>query len=266
MFRADYHLHTDASSDSEAPMELMIKRAIALGLDEIALTDHVDFDDRYTYTDYNEYIPRFNELKEKYKNDISIILGVEIGLDNKVKEKINEFAVSFPFDFIIGSSHSVMKYDLYFDREEYFSLFKNKKEAYTRYFEEMTENIKTCRTFNVYGHVDFINRYGVYEDNSLSYYDYSDLTDEVFKLLKDSGKGIEINTSGFRYGLGTTHPSIDFVKRYKELGGEVITIGSDAHRPEDMAYNFDIAYDMLKTAGFKYVSVFRGQKPKFKKL
>lgn len=266
MFRADYHLHTNASLDSDAKAEDMIEKAISMGFDEIALTDHVDFDDRYTYTDYNEYIPKFHKLKEKYKNDIELVLGVEIGLDNKAKEKVNDFALSFPFDFIIGSSHSVMLYDLYFDRKKYFSLFRTKYEAYSKYFEELTENIKTCHTFNVYGHMDFVIRYGTYKDNSLSYADYSDLVDEAFKLLIEKGKGIEINTSGIRYGLGQTHPSIDFVKRYKELGGEIITTGSDAHRTEDIGKDFAVAYDMLKEAGFEYVAAFREQKPVFKKI
>ncbi|MCD7776955.1 MAG: histidinol-phosphatase HisJ family protein [Clostridiales bacterium] len=266
MFREDYHLHTNASSDSDASPESMIERSIQLGLKEIALTDHVDFDDRYTYPDYNEYIPKFIELQEKYSKDIKIMLGVEVGLDNRVKDEVNEFTKSAPFDFIIGSSHSVAKYDLYFDQKEYFSLFKNKREAYSFYFTELIENIKTCKTFCVYGHMDFVNRYGTYEDNSLSYFDYSDLVDTALKLLIEKGKGIEINTSGFRYGLGQTHPSFDFVKRYKELGGEIITIGSDAHRPEDVGKNFDVAYDMLERVGFKYVTAFRYQKPVFKKF
>ena len=266
MYTADYHMHTNASSDSDASAESMIERAIELGLDEIALTDHVDFDDRYTYTDYNEYIPKFLSLREKYEKYIYIVLGVEIGLDNRIKDKVNDFAKSFPFDFIIGSSHSVMLYDLYFDREKYFSLFKTKKEAYSCYFEELIKNIETCRAFNVYGHIDFVNRYGVYEDNSLSYSDYADYVDTALRLLIEKGKGIEINTSGFRYGLGQPHPSADFVRRYKELGGEVITVGSDAHRPEDIAKNFSAAYSILKEAGFGYVASFRKQKPVFRKL
>lgn len=266
MFKTDYHLHTNASSDSEAPAEVMIERAIALGLDEIALTDHVDFDDRYTYTDYNAYILKFIGLQQRYKDRIHLTLGVEIGLENMVADTVNDFAKSFPFDFIIGSSHSVKRYDLYFDRKEFFSKFSSKKEAYVCYFEEMIKNIKTCRTFNVYGHMDFINRYGTYSDNSLSYGDYKDLVDAALSLLIEKGKGIEINTSGFRYGLGQTHPSIDFVKRYKELGGEIITTGSDAHRPEDVAKDFDIAYEMLKEAGFGYITTFRYQKPVFVKI
>ncbi len=266
MFIADYHLHTNASSDSKASAESMIDKAISLGLSEMALTDHVDFDDRYTYTNYNEYIPNFIKLQEKYEGKIKLVLGVEIGLENMLKDRVNEFAVSFPFDFIIGSSHCVKKYDLYFDREKFFSLFGSKKEAYTTYFTELIKNIKECKTFNIYGHIDFINRYGTYEDNSLSYSDYSDLADTALKLLIEKGKGIEINTSGFRYGLGQPHPSFDFVKRYKELGGEIITVGSDAHRPEDIAANFTAAYDMLKAAGFKYLTLFRYQKPTFTKL
>ncbi|MCD7905858.1 MAG: histidinol-phosphatase HisJ family protein [Clostridiales bacterium] len=266
MFREDYHLHTNASSDSEAPAESMIEKCIELGLKEIALTDHVDFDDRYTFSDYNKYIPEFIKLQERYSKEIRIILGVEIGLDNRIKDKVNDFARSFPFDFIIGSSHSVALYDLYYDREKYFSLFKDKREAYGFYFSELIENIKTCDTFCVYGHMDFVNRYGIYSDNSLSYFDYSDLVDTALKLLIEKGRGIEINTSGFRYGVGGPHPSFDFVKRYRELGGEIITVGSDAHGPEDIGNNFTAAYDMLKAAGFKYVTVFRYQKPVFKKI
>ncbi len=266
MFIADYHLHTNASSDSEAPAEAMIERAISLGLTEIALTDHVDFDDRYTYTDYDEYIPAFIRLQEKYKSKIRLVLGVEIGLENMLKEKVNDFAVSYPFDFIIGSSHSVKKYDLYFDREKFFGLFQNKKDAYTTYFDELIKNINECRTFNIYGHMDFVNRYGTYEDNSLCYGEFSDLVDKAMRLLIEKGKGIEINTSGFRYGLGQTHPSFDFVKRYKELNGELITVGSDAHRPEDIAADFTAAYDMLREAGFKYITLFRYQKPVFARI
>ncbi len=266
MFLADYHLHTNQSSDSDATPQSMIERAIDLGLAEIALTDHVDFDPRYTFTDYNKYIPVFNSLKEGYADKIHLTFGVEIGLENKQADKVNTFARSFPFDFIIGSSHSVERYDLYFDREKYFERFSGKQAAYENYFKELIKNIQACPVFNVYGHIDFVNRYGTYEDNSLKYADFSDYADTALKLLAENGKGIEINTSGFRYGVGSAHPSLDFVKRYRELGGEIITVGSDAHRPEDIAENFEQAYEMLKTAGFRYIAFFRYQKPVFKKL
>lgn len=265
MYKIDYHMHTNFSSDSDAPMEEMIKSAISKGCNEIAITDHVDFDERYDFTDYNVYIPVISELAHKYKEEIKVTFGVEIGLESLWADKINKITSDFPFDFIIGSSHAVCTKDLYFDRQEYFS-GKTKEEAYSTYFKEMLKNIDTCNDFCVYGHMDFISRYGTYEDNSLHYADYGDLIDGVLRSLIEKGKGIEINTSGFRYGIDNTYPSIDILKRYKELGGEIITVGSDAHYTKDVADHSDFAYDMLSEAGFKYISVFRNRKPEFIKL
>ncbi len=266
MFKADYHMHTNFSIDSDAPMEDMINSAINKGMTEIAITDHVDFDTKYyPVPDYTDYIPFFNNLKEKYKDKIEITLGVEIGLENKWSKAINKFASSYDFDFIIGSSHATQTLDLYFDRKEYFAP-KTKKEAYTIYFEEMIKNIEACPKFNVYGHMDFVSRYGMYDDNSLEYKDYADLIDTALKLLIEKNKGIEVNTSGFRYGINNTYPSLTILKRYKELGGEIITAGSDSHKPEDVADHIDYAYSLIKEAGFKYITTFRKQQPQFIKI
>jgi len=262
MITTDYHIHTSFSSDSDAPMEKMVLSAIEKGLKEIAFTDHVDFDDRYALIDYNQYIITFNKLKEKYSDKIKLIYGVEVGLGENVTEKVNNFTKQFPFDFIIGSSHAVKGYDLYLDQKEFFG-DKTKKEAYTIYFEETLKNVNITDDFCVYGHIDFVNRYGLYDDNSLSYLDYSDYIDEILKSIIEKGKGIEINTSGYRYNLNQTHPSFDFIKRYKQLGGEVITVGSDAHYTKDIAANFDVAYDMLDKAGFKYITLYKNLKPIF---
>lgn len=266
MFLADYHMHTNFSIDSEAPMEDMIVSAINKGMSEIAITDHVDFDTKYyPVPDYTDYIPYFNILKEKYNDKIKITFGVEIGLENKWKNIINEFSTKYDFDFIIGSSHATQTLDLYFDQKEYFCN-KTKKEAYTIYFEEILKNINTCPNFNVYGHIDYISRYGMYEDNSLEYKDYSDLIDNCLKALINKNKGIEVNTSGFRYGINCTYPSLTILKRYKALGGEIITAGSDSHKPEDVADHIDYAYALIKEAGFKYINVFRKQKAEFIKI
>ncbi len=265
MYLVDYHLHTSFSSDSEAPMEDMILSAIDKGLDEIAFTDHVDFDDRYTLPDYNLYIPYLEDLKHKYKNDITIKLGIEIGLESTKADLVNTMTAAFPFDFIIGSSHSVRCYDLYFDQNEYFST-RTKQEAYSTYFEEMLLNIKSCNDFCVYGHMDFISRYGLYEDNTLNYMEYAPFIDAVLKELIARGKGIEINTSGYRYGINNCYPDIEILKRYKALGGEIITIGSDAHYTKDVGDHIGVAYDMLHTAGFKDITVFKGRRPEFIRL
>ena len=127
----------------------------------------------------------------------------------------------------------------------------------------MLKNINTIDKFCVYGHIDFISRYGIYKDNSLKYRDYSDLIDEVLKTLINKNKGIEINTSGYRYKLNQTYPQYDILKRYKELGGEIITIGSDAHTPDYVGDHFEVAYEMLVKSGFKYITRFKNLKPSF---
>lgn len=265
MFRADYHTHSSFSIDSDAPMENMIISAISKGLNEIAFTDHVDFDNRYPFTDYNKYIPIIMYLRERYKDKIHIVFGVEIGLENQWADKINPFSREFPFDFIIGSSHAAQKYDLYFDQKEFFSC-RTKEDAYNTYFEEMYKNILACDNFNVYGHIDFVSRYGMYEDNSLEYKDYSSIIDKILMELISRGKGIEVNTSGFRYAIDSTYPSLDILRRYKELGGEIITCGSDSHTAAGVGAYIDYAYELIKAAGFKYVSAFRDQKAEFIKI
>lgn len=265
MFRADYHTHSSFSVDSDAPMENMIISAISKGLDQLAFTDHIDFDSRYPFTDYNKYIPFIMDLKERYKDRIDIVFGVEIGLENQWADKINPFSKEFPFDFIIGSSHATQKLDLYFDQKEYFSN-KTKEEAYSIYFDELYKNVLACDNFNVYGHLDFVSRYGMYDDNTLKYEDYSDLIDRALKALIERGRGIEVNTSGFRYGIDTTYPSLTILRRYRKLGGEIITCGSDSHTVGGVGAYIDYAYELVKAAGFKYISTFKNQKPEFVKI
>ena len=264
MFFADYHMHTSFSSDSDAPMESMILAAISLGLKQIALTDHVDFDYPDVafpfLIDYDEYLETFSYYQNKYKDQIELLLGVEIGFQPHLKHEIADLVNKYPFDFIIGSTHVVDRADLY--NGDFFK-GKTQKNAYLRYFEDVLHSIRTFDEFNVYGHLDYIIRYGDYTNKVLSYKDYQNIIDEILKALIHKGKGLEVNTSGHRYGLGQFHPQKAILETYHGLGGEIITIGSDAHRPQDICACFHEAYKMLKDVGFKYVTIFKDQKPEF---
>ncbi len=264
MFYADYHMHTKFSSDSDASMSSMVERAVQLGLKEIAITDHVDFDypdpDFPFQIDYKKYAASIQNMKERYGDKISIKIGVEMGLQPYLKDEIEEFCQENYFDFIIGSSHCVDKKELFgFD----FFRGKSKEEAFHRYFESVLENIELFDCFHVYGHVDYINRYSPYEDKDLRYEDYSEIIDEILKTVIRKEKGLEINTSGFKYGLGQTHPQQAILERYHELGGRIITVGSDSHNPESIAGYFDAAYDALEDAGFEEITLFQNRKPVF---
>lgn len=267
MFYSDYHMHTNFSSDSPAPMEEMIQKAIRLGLREIAFTDHVDIDypghDYNFLVDYPTYRKTVEGFQEKYEGKINIRLGAEIGFQSHIKEQVAELYRNNAYDFVIGSTHCIEGVDLY-----YGEIFKTrtKDEAYTYYFEDLLRNVRMYDEFNVYGHLDYIDRYAPYPDKTLVYEDYKDLIDEILKTLIAKGKGVEINTSGFKYGLGHAHPQLPILKRYRELGGEIVTVGSDAHEPKHITHCFDKAYELLEAAGFRYITLFQNQQPAFLSL
>lgn len=264
MIYSDYHVHSKFSTDSKAEMTDMIEKAIKLGLKEIMFTDHMDigFPDKELpfilyYPDYSEAI---NLYKVLYMKKIDVLIGVEMGLQKHIVRDARMFTEFNPFDFVIGSTHVVNGIDL---SDPKFYEGKTKKQAYTEYFETVLENAKLHDCYNVYGHIDYVNRYAPYDDKSFTYDEYKEIIDEILKVLVDKGKGLDVNTSGYRYGIGRPYPRIEILKRFKELGGEIITVGSDAHRPEDIADHFDEAYDIIKAAGFKAITSFRNKKPTF---
>ncbi len=266
MIYTDYHLHTTFSHDGISTMEAQIQNAIKLGLKEICFTEHYDIYDGLKNNslktiDVGNYVENFKQYKEKYKNQIRLKLGIEIGLQPDLKEAIRNMVKQYPFDFIIGSSHITCKKDIAMDASFFEGL--TQKEAYTKYFREVLENIKIYDEFDVYGHIDYIVRYGGYENKIIKYSDYQEILDEILTNIINKGKGIEINTSGYRYGLEAPHPNFEILTRYKELGGKIVTIGSDAHKVQDVCSHFEKATNLLKKIGYKSYTVFENREPRF---
>jgi histidinol-phosphatase (PHP family) len=205
-------------------------------------------------------------MKEKYKSQIEILTGVELGIQTHVIDRMETLVNTFPFDFIIGSVHVVDHIDPYYP--EYWEN-KTEEEGILRCFKAIKEACLSFHGFHVCGHIDYIIRYAPsskiqYKEYSYPY--YSDVLDEILKTLLEHGKGIEANTSGYKYGLGHPHPKTEILKRYKELGGDIITIGSDAHLPEHLCYDFDRIAQLLKDIGYKYYTTFKEGKPLMEKL
>lgn len=190
-----------------------------------------------------------------------MLFGVELGLMDYLAPRLREYVGAWDFDFVIGSSHLVGGVDPYYP--EYFEKYGDHN-GILRYFESILANIRTFDGFDVYGHLDYIVRYC--RAKAYCPAEYSDITDEILKTLISMGKGIELNTAGLKYGLGWAHPHPEVLKRYRELGGEMITVGSDGHKAEHYAWEFDKAEDILRDAGFKYYAVFRGRKPEFVRI
>ncbi|NLY43534.1 MAG: histidinol-phosphatase HisJ family protein [Clostridiaceae bacterium] len=258
----DYHIHSNFSTDSQMSMEAACEKAIDIGLTDIAFTDHVDFDypnfDDSFMIDYHEYRIALQKVREKYQDKLTIAFGVEIGLQPHVHQETLNLLNEHPFDFIILSTHVIDHLDMHVGD---FCAGKTREQSYERYLKEVYDSVSSFDKYSVYGHLDLIRRYGGYTDNFFRPGEFDDLLNSILKKIIESGHGIEINTSGFRYGLGTPMPTLDILKKYKELGGELITIGSDAHSPEYIGHGFDYALDMLRCAGFRYIANFKQLNP-----
>lgn len=268
--KADFHLHSSFSGDSKTPMEAMIGQAISLGLSEMCFTEHMDMDFPYTKEetgmfdlDTGSYLSDLLKYKEKYAAQINILFGVELGVQSHIADKLEVYSKAYDFDFIIASSHLCCGADPYYP-----AFYKNRREedAYREYFTSIIDNVKAFQNFDVYGHLDYVVRYGPNKDADYSYGKYQDIFDTILTLLVQNGKGIEINTGGIKYGLRELNPCTDIIRRYKELGGEIITIGSDAHTPDRIADGFVRAEAVLAACGFRYYTTFHGRKPEFHKL
>ncbi|AOT71679.1 histidinol-phosphatase HisJ family protein [Geosporobacter ferrireducens] len=267
----DYHVHTSFSKDATMELEEAVQRAIEIGLKEIVFTDHAELnvwnpndliiDDIF---DEEAYIAALQVAREKYRDKLRIKIGVEMGLQVEEKERIHQLIQSHPFDFVIGSSHTIDRVDLYYRK---FFEHRTKEEAYARYFSEILRIVKEVDDFDVYGHLDLVRRYALdeYEEIQLIKADY-EVIEEILKVLIEKGKGIEVNTSGYRYGLNMVNPSPEVLKMYHRLGGEVITVGSDAHKKQHLGCRITETYELLKAIGFKYITTFNQRKPSFVKL
>lgn len=268
---SDYHMHSSYSFDSEEKMKNMIEASIQKGLKSICFTEHMDIGGPVTEewpehaweVNVDSYLYDLINTRADYDGQIEVNFGLELGLQQAVFRENAICAKAHEFDFIIGSIHFVNGMDTYWP--EFFE-GKTAKQAVVEYYRTMLANVKQFNNFDVLGHMDYIVRTlpggeAVYVPN-----DYTDLTDEILETLIEKEKGIEINTSQLKKGFTMANPCLELLKRYKELGGEIITVGSDAHKAEHVAYGFDKAEEFLKSAGFKYYSTFKERVASFHKL
>ena len=265
--RADIHMHSNFSHDSDYTPEQMILGSIEKGLKVICFTDHYDKDDfawgQEDVFDPEEYFRVMKPLQEKYKEQIDMRIGVEIGMQPYLEPFYRQFVKKYPFDFVIGSVHSIRRSDI--AHKDIF-IDHTDDEVYRITMEETLEDVRLYDDFDTLGHLDYMTRYGKEREKEYSYQKYSDLIDEILKVLIHKGKGLELNMAGLKYGLPYAHPHVDVLKRYKELGGEIITVGADGHKPEHIAYDFHKVSEILCECGFAYYTEFKERKPIFCKL
>lgn len=262
----DCHMHSKFSADSVMDAADACKAAISLGLDGIAFTDHVDFDypGETFIVDFDRYMERINDLAAVYEGKLRILRAIEAGIQPHVIEDTLKVVNSYPFDYVLASVHIIDGADPYV-KEEYYQ-GKSKAEAYERYLKEIYNMIMHFGSFDMVGHFEYIIRYAQYVDRSLRYADHRDILDSILKELVHQGRGFEVNTGSFRDPAAMAVYDAEVLKRYRELGGELVCLGSDAHRPEHIALRFDYFAQLIRDAGFRYTVHFENRKPVYDKL
>ena len=258
----DFHMHSKVSFDGKADAEQMAKAAAAKGLQAICFTDHIDHDPRGTGRvlafDTDDYIRTYENL---HMPGLEICRGMEFGLLPDNREDLKKELTRFPFDFVIGSIHFVDGLDPYFPE---FWVNTTVESAELRYFEAMLECVRIHDDFDVLGHMTFISKCRanpVKRPVRLSW--YQELIDEIMKQLIQKGKGIELNTSGVDR-CGVYLPDEAYLRRFRELGGDIVTVGSDAHNADRVGQYCREAGELVQSI-FGYVCTFRQRKAVFHK-
>lgn len=254
----DYHLHSTFSSDSEASLEAICQQAIQLGLAEIAITDHTDLpypaqSPGYPPIDMDSYFTALSRLQSQYAGRLTIRKGLEIGLEPHNWDRYHQLINAYPFDFIIASLHAVdgMEPHLGFYYEG-----KTKEDAYRMYYEHIAAYLEEFDNFDVLGHLDYVKRYMPYPYEPGEHLLAADVIDKILLKLIAMGKGLEINTSGYRHISHASMPHLDIIARYHALGGRRITIGSDSHWPQHVGTMVSETLTKLQEMGIETISTF----------
>ena len=274
----DCHTHTQFSMDSDADIEECIQQAIKLNLSAYAITDHcecnwwypkeyygdTDLSEDFDYAqDFENSVNAVTEMKRKYSNKINLLCGVEMGQAMLAPDTAERIISDKRIDFVIGSVHQIKnEKDFYYIEYDKMSM----SEIYNlleRYFIEVYELCKWGK-FDVLGHITYCLRYmkcrhGINPDISR----FDDIIADSFCALIQNGKGIEINTSGIRQGFGDCFPSLKYARLFRDLGGEIVSVGSDAHTVEDIGKNIPDGIKIATDAGFKRLCFFRERRPEF---
>ncbi len=280
----DYHIHTAYSDDSEYPMEQVVLDAINKGITELCFTDHVDYgikrdwDDKrgmlyrpggpgepeqmpLANIDHPRYVSEIAHLQQKYGDRITMKLGAEFGMQTHTILEYRKLFSQYAYDFIILSVHQVG--DKEFWTQDY-QRGRSQEEYNLGYYEELLALIEGYQDYSVLGHLDLIARYDL-----AGHFPFDKLRPILTDILKNvirEGKGIEVNTSCYRYGLNDLTPARQILELYQRLGGRVLTIGSDSHKKTHLGSHIPETLIILKDMGFREICTYDRMEPIFHNL
>lgn len=257
----DAHLHTEQSPDSSVPIDVYAALAVERGIAEIAITDHVDFDPRdpaYAYSRYDDRERVVRGAAERWaRAGVVIRFGAELTYNRRWEADVRDHLRHHRYDYVIGSVHDWPESPYWPSRVRDWSQGRPLDEVVAPYY---TEIIAAARSglFDTIGHLDVVKRYLHPLITAADLAARPDLQEPALRAIIDSGTALEINSSGLRYPGAETYPSAAVVARYRELGGERVVVGSDAHSRGSFAARLDESYRHLAAAGFEALSFRRG--------
>ena len=234
----DFHMHTIVSFDGHDRGLQMAQAAKAAGLKEICFTDHLDYDPLGKMGniafDTAVYNAEYDTLE---LSGLKIRRGMEFGMTVDNREQFKRDLQRRHFDFVLGSIHFVDDLDVYFQE---FWQGKTVFEAERRYLEATLDCVRLHDDFDVLAHLTYIAKTTAHHaPRPVPYAEHRELIDEILKTVAAKGKGLEINTSGVDR-CGGFLPTVDYFRKFKEFGGEIVTVGSDAHTASRVGqYSFE---------------------------
>lgn len=277
--KLDYHIHPGFSIDAaDCGMSEYCRRALEIGLSEICFTTHLEMDPVRRHLDWfvrlggvvspmedpswlDEYFAEIHQVRNDFAiTGLKIKAGLEVGFDRGLERNIEKFIDGFPFDYILGSVHcldhqaisSLRESKLYFPGK---SVEDVAGDYYSTVFDAVVSGLFDC-----IGHLDLYCRYGTNFLGPQVRDVFSDHVDPVFEQMVKRNIGLEVNTSAMRRGLPEFHPGGRLLEKAGNSGVKIFTVGSDAHRPEDLGYRIEEALELLESLGLT-VHVFTRRKP-----
>ncbi|HUG30522.1 MAG TPA: histidinol-phosphatase HisJ family protein [Candidatus Limnocylindria bacterium] len=257
----DAHLHTDQSPDSSVPIDVYASLAVERGIPEIAITDHVDFDPRDPAFEYSRYDDRERVVRsaaERWAGEgVTIRFGAELTYNRRWDADVREHLRRYRYDYVIGSVHDWPESPYWPSRVRDWIAGRSLDEIVAPYYAEITAAARSG-LFDTIGHLDVVRRYLYPYVTAADLAARPDLHEPALRAIIEGGVSLEVNSSGLRYPGAETYPSAAVVARYRELGGEHVVVGSDAHSRGSFAARLDESYGHVVAAGFEALSFRRG--------
>ncbi|TYR80330.1 histidinol-phosphatase HisJ family protein [Priestia megaterium] len=258
MYLMDYHHHTNHSFDSKAVMKEVCATAIEKNVKEICFTEHFSLNPMaptYGHINLKAYLADIKSCQEMFMDQLTIKAGIEICEPHLLKDGYQEVLDPLNLDFVLGSVHNIDNQKL----RKYLA-GKEQDALYRGYFEELYKLVCTA-DIDVLAHIDLMKRYAIADYGNYQFEDFKELLTEILMKAIERNIGIEINTSGNRSKINEPLPSIHVLKLYKELGGELLTLGSDSHFAHSVGAHIPEAMQIAKQIGFTYIFKYEKRNP-----